>query len=81
MKRYVKSSKTISISPTDMDNLEGMMSEIYHNYGYHNYGNEDMSMSQVVSMFVEHIEEVYPDMDISKTDLRRIGKELYNQYF
>lgn len=76
MKRYVKSSKTISISPTDMDNLEGMMSEIYHNYG-----DEDMSMSQVISMFVEHIEEVYPDMGISKTELRRIGKELYNQYF
>lgn len=76
MKRYVKSSKTISISPTDMDNLEGMMSEIYHNYG-----NEGMSKSQVVSMFIEHIEEVYPDIGISKTDLRRIGKELYNQYF
>lgn len=76
MKRYVRSNKTMSVSSADTDNLEGMMYELYDNYG-----DEDMSMSQIVSMFVEHIEEVYPEMEISKTDLRRIGKELYHRYF
>lgn len=76
MKRYIKASNNIALSTSDWIKLDQVMAEIYHNHG-----SEQMNKAEACSLFASEVEGKYPDTQLSRSELRRLGNELFDRYF
>lgn len=73
MKRYIRCSETFS--DEDYRLLDDLMYETFDNYA-EEFESGQFSKKEVIDIFLEHAENVYPDMHVTK----KLATELFSHY-
>lgn len=76
MKRYISASKKIELSTANYEYMNSVMCELYHNYG-----GDEISKQDLLTIFTDTVVDNYPNLELNRTDIRKIGSALYNNYF